>query len=51
MIDPDDIWVKNSISEIGHKLHSEYSVIDDSEENYNLNVKIIKTKGNIFVQD
>jgi len=26
-------------------------VIDDEEENYNLNVKIIKTKGNIFVQD
>lgn len=51
MVDPDDIWVKNSISEITHKLHSEYSVFDDTEENYNLNVKIIKTKGNIFVQD
>ncbi len=23
----------------------------DDEENYDLNVKIIKTKGNIFVQD
>ena len=51
MVDPDDIWVRNSISEIGNKLQSEYSVIDGSEENYNLNVKIIKTKGNIFVQD
>ena len=51
MVDPDDIWVRNSISEIGSKLQSEYSVIDGSEENYNLNVKIIKTKGNIFVQD
>lgn len=51
MVDPDDVWVKNSISEITHKLHSEYSVIDNDEENYNLNVKIIKTKGNIFVQD
>ena len=50
MVDPDDVWLKNSISEISHKLHSEYSVIDD-DENYNLNVKIIKTKGNIFVQD
>ena len=50
MVDPDDVWLKNSISEISHKLHSEYSVIDD-DENYNINVKIIKTKGNIFVQD
>ena len=49
-MDPDDVWVKNSISEITHKLHSEYSVMDD-EENYNINVKIIKTKGNIYVQD
>jgi hypothetical protein len=23
----------------------------DEDENYNLNVKIIKTKGNIFIQD
>ncbi len=50
MVDSDDIWVKNSISEITHKLHSVYSVIDD-DYNYNINVKIIKTKGNIFVQD
>jgi hypothetical protein len=31
-------------------MQSEYSVIDE-EENYNINAKIIKTKGNIFVQD
>lgn len=29
LVDPDDVWVKNSISDIGKKLHSEYSVIDD----------------------
>lgn len=50
MVDPDDLWVKNSISEITHKLHSEYSVMEE-EEGYGINVKIIKTRGNIYVQD
>ena len=50
MADPEDPWIKSALSEIQAKTHTEYSIIDE-EENYNPNVRIIKTKGNIFIQD
>jgi hypothetical protein len=50
MADPEDQWLQNALSEIAVRTNSEYSVVG-GEENFNLNVKIIKTKGNIIVQD
>lgn len=50
MADSEDPWLRSAISEINAKTQTEYSIIDESE-NYNPNVRIIKTKGNIFVQD
>lgn len=49
MVDPEDLWVKNSISEI-QRVQSEYSASEDEGE-YHFGAKIIKTKGNIFIQD
>ena len=50
MADPEDSWIKSALSEIQANTHTEYSIIDE-DENYNTNVRIIKTRGNIFVQD
>lgn len=50
LADPEDSWIKSALSEIAPNTITEYSIIDE-EENYSTNIRIIKTRGNIFVQD
>jgi hypothetical protein len=42
--------LKSAFSEIENKSNTDYSVIDDTEK-IAKNARIIKTKGNIFIQD
>lgn len=50
--DPNDEWLGGAaLSEIHHKTQSEYSVIENEQLDINSQARIIKTKGNIFVQD
>lgn len=48
--DPFDEWIGSALSEIQGKVCSEYSIIED-EQLPGSKAKIIKTKGNICVQD
>lgn len=51
--DPDDEWLGSALSEIQGKVCSEYSVIENEQLPGMISSKarIIKTKGNICVQD